>query len=879
MILTQPYDAQFLQIESAAHQGAHGHNPLSLPTEAQHAAGNYKKGRLTWQGLRIAIEQPRGSYRSGMGADGKRWATRLAAHYGYFEGVKGADGDELDCFIGPYPQAEAIYLINQQVGGRFDEHKAMLCFDSQDSAERAYRDSYDRGWTGLHSVVAASVSQFKWWLKNGDKRRPMLPEHLPHEGSETMMNSLITWDASAQPVGMQTAVLLYQLRCHDAGAGLLLDAVTREDILEDADEVLAMDAMVTPYAKVERKMDALYQVMQRASATIKPIAVKVTEPFKPKGISSVNVAGFFELSDGQTISVYLHNPDTTPQKLAPTDELISWKWLLNKKDITIVVAPERGEDLNVREVARRIMKLAEKNSAAFQRVNAKRAERMQAIQGLKDEITALEAELAQAQRELEVAKVKPDSASPKSAVSIELTGKELGEFPDTEDGKKAMRSAAADAYNRLVQQGRWVNCPALSADVELRTKGRKKMISSSADSRKLKIVPKLKELIFAAKKVGNEKPNYDAENSSNIVAYQTMRSLVVIDGIELAVRFVLGRDDKGQYHYDHTIHGRDAVFDSAKANGPAEADPLILMGGSRGRPRDRSAAPEPDRLLPAEPSAGHQDGLIMDKAGSSVNATASGSAEVLNLFFEGEDGEVVVPEEIDIAPALRGNTGDAEAYKAAADELARQAVAAGAESMDPIKDYLTVRNSDALKYYFQDALDSAFGSRMLAVRNELRGMGWDGEQFKPLSKNGATLDVKLEQVGAGRNVVGVTWTVTGNLKPSAEGAVTDTLEPSDIEMAREIDAMVKPPEVAGPDLNNGDTFNTGTAKPQADPQKDAARAMMQAIIDGTTDPLTADLDALEVAYLSYQADAEIAALFERAVDVVMQAEAKATEGV
>lgn len=408
MILTQPFDAQFLQIEVAAHQGAHGHNPLSLPTEAQHAAGNYKKGRAAIHGLRVAIEQPRGSYRSGRSQDGSRWSTRLAAHYGYFEGVKGADGDELDCFIGFYPQAEAVYIINQQVGGRFDEHKVMLCFPDQESAERAYRGSYDRGWTGLHSVVAASVSQFKWWLKNGDKRHPMLPEHLPHEGSETMMNTPIAWDASAQPVGMQTAVLLYQIRCHDAGAGLLLDAVTCEDILEDADEVLAMDAMVTPYAKVERKMDALYQVMQRASATIKPIAVKVTEPFKPKGVSSVNVAGFFELSDGQTVSVYLHNPDTTPQKLAPTDELISWKWLLNKKDITIVVAPERGEDLNVREVARRIMKLAEKNSPAFQRANGKRAERMQAIQGLKDEIAGLEVELADARKQLEVAKAEAE---------------------------------------------------------------------------------------------------------------------------------------------------------------------------------------------------------------------------------------------------------------------------------------------------------------------------------------------------------------------------------------------------------------------------------------------------------------------------------------
>jgi len=96
--------------------------------------------------------------------------------------------------------------------------------------------------------------------------------------------------------------------------------------------------------------------------------------------------------------------------MAPTDEVISWKWLLNKKDITIVVAPERGADLNVREVARRIMRLAEKNSAAFARANAKRAERMQTISDLKAEITQLEGELKSAQNELEVAKLEWEEA-------------------------------------------------------------------------------------------------------------------------------------------------------------------------------------------------------------------------------------------------------------------------------------------------------------------------------------------------------------------------------------------------------------------------------------------------------------------------------------
>ncbi|MFI3187481.1 MAG: hypothetical protein QX198_16025, partial [Methylococcaceae bacterium] len=95
-------------------------------------------------------------------------------------------------------------------------------------------------------------------------------------------------------------------------------------------------------------------------------------------------------------------------KIQQGDELISWKWLLNKKDITIVVAPEQGKDLNPRVVAERIMNLAEKNSPAFVRANGKRAEKMQAIEDIKTEITGLEKELKDAQHELEVAKVEAE---------------------------------------------------------------------------------------------------------------------------------------------------------------------------------------------------------------------------------------------------------------------------------------------------------------------------------------------------------------------------------------------------------------------------------------------------------------------------------------
>lgn len=216
------------------------------------------------------------------------------------------------------------------------------------------------------------------------------------------------WNTDARPYDVTLDKVLYDIRCSDGTDGLLLDAVTAQDIIEDADGELAFDALVTPYAKLERRMELLRSIMERTGEKVKPVALQIVGPFKQRGVA--NVAAVFELSDGQTLTIFFHNPDVTPNKMAPTDEVISWKWLLNKKDVTIVVAPERGSDLNIREVARRVIRLAEKNSPAFQRINAKRAERMQNIQNLKDEIATLESELETAQHELEVAKVAAEDA-------------------------------------------------------------------------------------------------------------------------------------------------------------------------------------------------------------------------------------------------------------------------------------------------------------------------------------------------------------------------------------------------------------------------------------------------------------------------------------
>jgi hypothetical protein len=52
-----------------------------------------------------------------------------------------------------------------------------------------------------------------------------------------------------------------------------------------------------------------------------------------------NVGAIFEMSDSQKITVLFANPDSTPAKLSSDDVLTSWKWMLNKRDVTAILQP------------------------------------------------------------------------------------------------------------------------------------------------------------------------------------------------------------------------------------------------------------------------------------------------------------------------------------------------------------------------------------------------------------------------------------------------------------------------------------------------------------------------------------------------------------
>lgn len=147
------------------------------PSEAQQESGNYRKGHVKFQGLDIAIENARGSVRRGVGADGKPWAVKMPAHYGYIKRSEGADGDHVDVYIGPHLKSPHVFVIDQvdADSGEYDEHKVMLGFGSKRQAENFYKQGFSDGKGGdrIGHITEMPMGEFKDWLKDEDTTKPM----------------------------------------------------------------------------------------------------------------------------------------------------------------------------------------------------------------------------------------------------------------------------------------------------------------------------------------------------------------------------------------------------------------------------------------------------------------------------------------------------------------------------------------------------------------------------------------------------------------------------------------------------------------------------------------------------------------------------------
>lgn len=137
------------------------------PSDAQIKAGNYKKGRFSWNGMQVVIENPRGSTRRGVSADGEIWKNEMSSHYGYISRTNGNDNDPIDVFMGRCPESDVVFVVHQidQKTGDLDETKCMLGFTNLKQAKAAYLSHYPSGWK-CGEIVPMTVSDFKTWLED-----------------------------------------------------------------------------------------------------------------------------------------------------------------------------------------------------------------------------------------------------------------------------------------------------------------------------------------------------------------------------------------------------------------------------------------------------------------------------------------------------------------------------------------------------------------------------------------------------------------------------------------------------------------------------------------------------------------------------------------
>ncbi len=128
-----------------------------------------------FQGLPIAVENPAGSSRAWYDADAKQsGVTTMLYDYGFIDGHTSGDGEELDCYVGPFEDAADVHIVHQLKAPDFatwDEDKVMLGFSDANAAKAAFlAHRNDEGAFGGMSTVPLSMFKAKLKRRNGSKK-------------------------------------------------------------------------------------------------------------------------------------------------------------------------------------------------------------------------------------------------------------------------------------------------------------------------------------------------------------------------------------------------------------------------------------------------------------------------------------------------------------------------------------------------------------------------------------------------------------------------------------------------------------------------------------------------------------------------------------
>ncbi|MFW1786953.1 hypothetical protein [Acinetobacter pittii] len=176
-----------------------------------------------------------------------------------------------------------------------------------------------------------------------------------------------------------TAKLLLDMQRNDDHSQLLSKFDGLPTLLSSLEvEEAHFDSIIVDYQHLEQLSAILHHSMDQFSKTgVKVINVTESKPFKHKKV--LQIALTYDFDDGQNFTILFHKPDRLSKKISPMDSLISWKILMNNRDITAAIQPNQGEGISIPVLAGRIMKLINQNSNRFKRLQSKKAEKAKAL--------------------------------------------------------------------------------------------------------------------------------------------------------------------------------------------------------------------------------------------------------------------------------------------------------------------------------------------------------------------------------------------------------------------------------------------------------------------------------------------------------------------
>jgi hypothetical protein len=255
----------------------------------------------------------------------------------------------------------------------------------------------------------------------------------------------------------------YKLTCDRKQEGLLLECASLEEVeseycpgedcedqnsgrLGTAVNMILEAVRVRSFSRTAQTMKALTKALNRFMVD-KGLSVGesiIGRPKKSGLFATVTVQ--LPISDGQIISIVFHSPDNNKMKIAADDEILAFRWLLNKRDITVAVSPEGEADVSLEEVGKRCAMLVEKNSTKFQATQKDIVDQKKALEELKVGVNAATVENQKALDDLKAQQVQSQALDNQ----IQMTTDQLAKVKDYNDTLQAQLDAlaAANAGNK-----------------------------------------------------------------------------------------------------------------------------------------------------------------------------------------------------------------------------------------------------------------------------------------------------------------------------------------------------------------------------------------------------------------------------------------------